>query len=286
MRGANRWSARARTRSSSRPRRPDVEAPPSPGTTTRTDAPSRRRASRRTPSAPPTRPAEQRQPESTARGPHAAGALPRARHRRPDFDWQVPSARLLDPLDGRAARPDTAGQEQVAAALIEALGHFGVEAKVIGTVTGPHITRYELRLAPGIKVAKVAQPQGRSRLRAGRDRHPDPRADPRQAGGRGRGSERQAADRPPRRRLPGSARRLVAADGLARQGRRGPRDRRRPGEDAAPARRRHDRRRQVGVRQRDALEHPAAGHARTRCASCWSTPSRSSSTTTSRSRTC
>jgi S-DNA-T family DNA segregation ATPase FtsK/SpoIIIE len=31
-----------------------------------------------------------------------------------------------------------------------------VQAKVIGTVMGPHITRYELRLAPGTKVAKVA----------------------------------------------------------------------------------------------------------------------------------
>ncbi len=40
---------------------------------------------------------------------------------------------------------------------MEALGHFGVEARVIGMVAGPHITRYELRLAPGIKVAKVAQ---------------------------------------------------------------------------------------------------------------------------------
>jgi S-DNA-T family DNA segregation ATPase FtsK/SpoIIIE len=28
---------------------------------------------------------------------------------------------------------------------------------VIGTVTGPHVTRYELRLAPGIKMSKVAQ---------------------------------------------------------------------------------------------------------------------------------
>ena len=28
---------------------------------------------------------------------------------------------------------------------------------MIGTVAGPHITRYELRLAPGTKVAKVAQ---------------------------------------------------------------------------------------------------------------------------------
>ena len=43
---------------------------------------------------------------------------------------------------------------------------------------------------------------------------------------------------------------------------------------------------QVRRDQRDALERPAARHARTRCGSCWSTPSRSSSTTTSRSRTC
>ena len=49
------------------------------------------------------------------------------------------------------------GQEKVAAQLVEALGHFGVEARVIGMVAGPHITRYELRLAPGIKVGKVAQ---------------------------------------------------------------------------------------------------------------------------------
>ena len=51
---------------------------------------------------------------------------------------------------------------------------------------------------------------------------------------------------------------LVAADRLARQGRRRPRDRRRPGQDAAPAGGRHDRRRQVGRGQRDALLDPAA----------------------------
>ncbi len=44
----------------------------------------------------------------------------------------------------------------MAASLIETLGHFGIQAKAIGRVTGPHITRYELRLAPGIKVSKVA----------------------------------------------------------------------------------------------------------------------------------
>jgi S-DNA-T family DNA segregation ATPase FtsK/SpoIIIE len=74
----------------------------------------------------------------------------------PQFVWHLPSARHLTRSTGEAARPDTEGQEQVAAALVEALGHFGVEAKVVGRVSGPHITRYELRLAPGTKVAKVA----------------------------------------------------------------------------------------------------------------------------------
>ena len=75
----------------------------------------------------------------------------------PEFVWRTPDARFLVRSTGESARPDTAGQEKVAAQLIEALGHFGVQARVIGMVAGPHITRYELRLAPGIKVAKVAQ---------------------------------------------------------------------------------------------------------------------------------
>jgi S-DNA-T family DNA segregation ATPase FtsK/SpoIIIE len=75
----------------------------------------------------------------------------------PDFEWRLPGTRFLTRSTGEAAKPDTAGQEQVARTLVETLGHFGIDAKVIGRVTGPHITRYEIRLAPGIKVAKVAQ---------------------------------------------------------------------------------------------------------------------------------
>jgi S-DNA-T family DNA segregation ATPase FtsK/SpoIIIE len=76
----------------------------------------------------------------------------------PDFVWQLPEpGRVLSRSTADQVRPDTAGQERTAGALVEALGHFGVQAKVIGTVAGPHITRYELRLAPGTKVAKVAQ---------------------------------------------------------------------------------------------------------------------------------
>jgi S-DNA-T family DNA segregation ATPase FtsK/SpoIIIE len=76
----------------------------------------------------------------------------------PEFQWDLPTAgRLLLRSAADQLRPDTAGQERTAARLVEALGHFGVEARVIGTVAGPHITRYELRLAPGTKVGKVAQ---------------------------------------------------------------------------------------------------------------------------------
>jgi S-DNA-T family DNA segregation ATPase FtsK/SpoIIIE len=76
----------------------------------------------------------------------------------PDFVWKRPDAsKLLTRSTNEQTRPDTAGQERTATGLVEALGHFGVQAKVIGTVAGPHITRYELRLAPGIKVGKVAQ---------------------------------------------------------------------------------------------------------------------------------
>jgi DNA segregation ATPase FtsK/SpoIIIE, S-DNA-T family len=75
----------------------------------------------------------------------------------PDFEWSVPDPGALKRSSEEAARPDTAGQEKTAAQLVEALGHFGVEARVIGKVAGPHITRYELRLAPGTKVGKVSQ---------------------------------------------------------------------------------------------------------------------------------
>jgi DNA segregation ATPase FtsK/SpoIIIE, S-DNA-T family len=76
----------------------------------------------------------------------------------PEFVWELPGAeRILTRSTAEQAKPDTAGQERTATSLVEALGHFGVQAKVIGTVAGPHITRYELRLAPGTKVGKVAQ---------------------------------------------------------------------------------------------------------------------------------
>ncbi len=158
---------------------------------------------------------------------------------------------------------------------------------MIGTVAGPHITRYELRLAPGTKVAKVAQlKDDLAYALAATDIRilaPIP-------GKQAVGVEVPNAHRRKIVRLgdvfQAAAEGLVAADGVARQGRGRQGDRRGPREDAAPARGGHDRRGQVGRDQRDALQRAAARHARTSCASCWSTPSRWSSTTTSRSRTC
>jgi S-DNA-T family DNA segregation ATPase FtsK/SpoIIIE len=106
---------------------------------------------------------EEEQIAGVAHADPAAALTPQGRLRGavtddPDFVWERPDAsRLLTRSTGEQARPDTAGQERTATSLVEALGHFGVQAKVIGTVAGPHITRYELRLAPGTKVGKVAQ---------------------------------------------------------------------------------------------------------------------------------
>jgi S-DNA-T family DNA segregation ATPase FtsK/SpoIIIE len=73
-----------------------------------------------------------------------------------DLDYTVPKPSFLRRSNG-GQRLDTKGIERVGAQLVEALSHFNVEGRVIGTVTGPHVTRYELRLAPGIKMSKVAQ---------------------------------------------------------------------------------------------------------------------------------
>jgi S-DNA-T family DNA segregation ATPase FtsK/SpoIIIE len=109
-------------------------------------------------------PEEEEAPEISGVARAEPGALtPQGRLREavtddPGFEWQMPDAlKLLTRSSTEQTRPDTAGQERIATSLVEALGHFGVEAKVIGTVAGPHITRYELRLAPGTKVGKVAQ---------------------------------------------------------------------------------------------------------------------------------
>jgi DNA segregation ATPase FtsK/SpoIIIE, S-DNA-T family len=68
--------------------------------------------------------------------------------------------RLPEPAVLRRSRPHE-GQpakatERTAEALLQALANFGIEATLVGQVVGPRVTRYELQLAPGTKVGKVA----------------------------------------------------------------------------------------------------------------------------------
>lgn len=74
----------------------------------------------------------------------------------PEFPWKIPPRRVLTRSAKVAPGADRIDQEQTSALLLEALGHFGVSAELVGCVSGPHITRYELRLAPGVKMNKVA----------------------------------------------------------------------------------------------------------------------------------
>ncbi len=73
-----------------------------------------------------------------------------------EIDYRPPPAKALERGKGDTG-PDPRDQEAVGRKLVETLGHFGVEAKIVGVVSGPHVSRYELRLAPGIKVKKVTE---------------------------------------------------------------------------------------------------------------------------------
>ncbi len=73
-----------------------------------------------------------------------------------EIAYEPPPANVLE--KGKADKgPDPRDHEKIGTKLVETLGHFGVEAKIVGIVSGPHVSRYELRLAPGTKVKKVTE---------------------------------------------------------------------------------------------------------------------------------
>jgi DNA segregation ATPase FtsK/SpoIIIE, S-DNA-T family len=73
----------------------------------------------------------------------------------PAADYRLPDCELLR-RSKPGAGPDADHSARVAEALVQTLSNFGVEATVIGQISGPRVTRYELQLAPGTKVSKVA----------------------------------------------------------------------------------------------------------------------------------
>jgi S-DNA-T family DNA segregation ATPase FtsK/SpoIIIE len=68
--------------------------------------------------------------------------------------YKRPSAKLLRRSSGPTSQPEELIR-RTSTLLEEALGHFGIEATVSDTVSGPRVTRYELQLAPGTKVGRI-----------------------------------------------------------------------------------------------------------------------------------
>jgi S-DNA-T family DNA segregation ATPase FtsK/SpoIIIE len=70
-------------------------------------------------------------------------------------DYRLPDRSLLrhsPPATGSSAEAGA----RVADKLVQTLASFGVDATIVGQISGPRVTRYELQLAPGTKVSKVA----------------------------------------------------------------------------------------------------------------------------------
>jgi S-DNA-T family DNA segregation ATPase FtsK/SpoIIIE len=69
--------------------------------------------------------------------------------------YRLPDAGVLKRSRPHEGQPGKAA-ERTAEALLQALANFGIDATLVGQVVGPRVTRYELQLAPGTKVGKVA----------------------------------------------------------------------------------------------------------------------------------
>jgi DNA segregation ATPase FtsK/SpoIIIE, S-DNA-T family len=78
--------------------------------------------------------------------------LPRAES---EHEYVLPDRSVLKASPPQAGNASQASA-QTAETLLQALAHFGVEATIVGQIAGPRVTRYELQLAPGTKVSKVA----------------------------------------------------------------------------------------------------------------------------------
>jgi DNA segregation ATPase FtsK/SpoIIIE, S-DNA-T family len=72
-----------------------------------------------------------------------------------DGSYTLPPIALLKP--GSVARPRTRANDTVVEALTSVLEQFEVDAQVTGFTRGPTVTRYEIELAPAVKVERVTQ---------------------------------------------------------------------------------------------------------------------------------
>jgi len=70
-------------------------------------------------------------------------------------DYQLPPLSLLDPAEPFDERALEALIRENSTILERTLSEFGIGARVVGIEKGPSVTRYEIALAPGIKVNRI-----------------------------------------------------------------------------------------------------------------------------------
>ena len=179
-------------------------------------------------------------------------------------EYVLPDRSLLHRSQS-TGKADPTAADRIGEALVQTLEHFGIDATLVGRIAGPRVTRYELQLAPGTKVSKVAALKDDLSYALAtteiRILAPIP------------GKQAVGVEVPNLTPEPRHARRHLrrpAADGvtalrLARQGHLRQRGVDRPRADAAHPHRRHDRLGQVRLHQHDPHVDPPARDARTRC---------------------
>jgi S-DNA-T family DNA segregation ATPase FtsK/SpoIIIE len=96
---------------------------------------------------------EEQDTPSVSRAP-AAPPPAAARARRQDLT-PLPPVDLLDPPKPRQHAVSEAELERIARLVEAKLADYNVQANVVGVYPGPVITRFELDLAPGVKVSKI-----------------------------------------------------------------------------------------------------------------------------------
>jgi S-DNA-T family DNA segregation ATPase FtsK/SpoIIIE len=117
------------------------EPPVGAGTSAEEDA-----AAERVPASAPT-------PEETAPSRPMAGGAGEPPMGPAPGEWRLPPAGLLK--RSRQQRQDEHLVDVAGSALVAALAAHGVETRLVGRTIGPTVTRFELELGPGVKVARV-----------------------------------------------------------------------------------------------------------------------------------
>jgi DNA segregation ATPase FtsK/SpoIIIE, S-DNA-T family len=96
----------------------------------------------------PSAPFDADETEDTQQALFDTGAAPKVEYRLPD--------RALLKKSAPGSGPNAEASKRISDALLMCLRNFGIEATQVGEIAGPRVTRYELQLAPGTKVGKVA----------------------------------------------------------------------------------------------------------------------------------